>query len=217
MITDESITNMIKQQLRTGDVLSDDILQLYEQIKREDFVPEEMKHFAYSDMQIPLKHGQRMLTPLEEGKILNALDLKGHENILEVGTGSGFFTALLAKLGKQVTSVDYNREFTELANKHLNNEGIRNVTCITGDAYNGWMDGAPYDVIVFTGAIDTVTEGHRLQILPGGKLFAIHGSEPIMQGTLYTLDHDEQWSETLVFETCVPPLVNQLKPNSFVF
>jgi len=217
MITDESRTNMIKQQLRTGDVLSEEILQLYEQIKREDFVPEPMKNFAYTDMQIPLIHEQCMLTPLEEGQILTALGLHGNESVLEIGTGTGFFTALLATLSKEVTSVDYYSDFTRLASNNLRNEGIENVNCITGDAYNGWMDGAPYDVVVFTGAIDAVTEGHRLQVLPGGKLFAIHGSAPVMQGTLYTLDHDENWSEALIFETCVPPLINTLKPKNFVF
>lgn len=113
--------NMVKQQLRTGDVLNESILNLYDVVPRHEFVPEQYSHFAYSDMQIPLNHGQCMLTPLEEGTILQALNLKGHETVLEVGTGTGFFTALLSKLCKKVLSVDYYSDFTNTASHHLKN------------------------------------------------------------------------------------------------
>ena len=104
--------NMIKQQLRTGNVLNESILALYEKFPRENFVPSLYSSMAYSDMQVPLAHGQCMMTPLEEGLILQALALKGHETVLEVGTGTGFFTALLSQLCKKVISVDYFSEFT---------------------------------------------------------------------------------------------------------
>ncbi|MDP3268258.1 MAG: protein-L-isoaspartate O-methyltransferase [Legionella sp.] len=210
-------TNMIKQQLRTGDVLNESILDLYDLIPRPEFVPEPFKDFAYSDMQIPLNHEQRMLTPLEEGKILQALELKGHETVLEVGTGSGFLTAMLSKLCKKVISIDYYADFTQSAAGKLKKHHCDNVELITGDACRGWLENAPYDVIVFTGAIEHVTETHRLQVLPGGQMFVIEGKSPVMAARLYKLSHDNVWTESLLFETDIPSLIDQLKPIEFVF
>lgn len=209
--------NMVKQQLRTGDVLEESILNLYDIFPRNEFVPEQYADFAYSDMQIPLAHDQRMLTPLEEGTILQALDLKGHETVLEVGTGSGFLTAMLSKLCKQVISVDYYADFTSNAARKLKAHHCDNVELITGDASQGWLDKAPYDVIVFTGALEQLNETHLLQILPGGKLLAIEGKPPVMQARLHQLDHQDQWTQSMVFETNIPLLIDKLKQKEFVF
>ena len=209
--------NMVSQQLRTGDIGNQAILNLYTDIPREDFVPQAFKHFAYSDMQIQLPHHQRMMTPLEEAKILQALDLKGHEIVLEVGTGSGYLTALLSRLCKKVISIDYFTELTEHARRKLSEHKCTNVEIFTGDACQGWMDAAPYDVMIFTGSLEMLTESHRLQLLPGGKLFALIGKEPVMQGQLHTLDHHHVWSNEVIFETNIPPLIDRLKPNDFVF
>ncbi len=210
-------TNMVKQQLRTGDVLNESILNLYHLIPRHEFVPEIYMDFAYSDMQIPLGHDQRMLTPLEEGKILQALKLRGNETVLEIGTGSGFFTALLSKLCKKVISVDYYAEFTTDAARKLQAHGCHNVELITGDGSQGWLEQAPYDVVLFTGALTELNETHFLQIVPGGKLFAIEGRPPVMQAQLYELDHKENWTQSLIFETNIPLLIDKLKPNVFIF
>ncbi len=209
--------NLIKQQLRTGDVLNEKILALYDQIPREDFVEEEFKPFAYSDLQLPLAHHQRMLTPLEEGKILQALNLTGQEIVLEVGTGSAFFTALLSRLCKQVISIDYYADFTTTARQKLAAHCCTNVELHTLDACRGWVDKAPYDVMVFTGALESLHETHRLQLIPGGKLFAIIGKEPAMQGQLHRLDHQGVWQMDVLFETSIPPLINNLAPINFVF
>lgn len=209
--------NMVKQQLRTGDVLNESILNLYDLIPRHDFVPEHLAQFAYSDMQLPLAHGQRMLTPLEEGNILQALELTGTETVLEVGTGTGFLTAMLSKLCKKIISVDYYSEFTLNAARKLKAHHCTNVELITGDACRGWLEKAPYDIVLITGAIETLTETHRLQVLPGGKLFAIQGRTPAMQGMLHRLDHNNVWKKSLLFETDIPPLLDQLKPKEFVF
>ncbi|MFJ1266996.1 protein-L-isoaspartate O-methyltransferase [Legionella lytica] len=210
-------TNMVKQQLRTGDVLEESILSLYDLIPRHEFVPEQYTQFAYSDMQIPLGHGQRMLTPLEEGVILQALELKGTETVLEVGTGSGFFTALLSKLCKQVISVDYYSEFTANAARKLKTHQCDNVELITGDACQGWLEKAPYDIVIFTGALEKLTETHMLQVLPGGKLFAIEGKMPVMKGMLYQLDHQGNWQKSVILETGIPSLIDKLKPKEFTF
>lgn len=209
--------NMVKQQLRTGDVLNESILNLYDVIPRHEFVPEHLAHFAYSDMQIPLAHGQRMLTPLEEGKILQGLELLGTETVLEVGTGSGFFTAMLSKLCKKVISIDYYSDFTLSAARKLEAHHCDNVELFTGDGCRGWLEKAPYDIMVYTGAIEKLTKTHKLQILPGGKLFAIEGKSPVMKAFLYTLDHHDVWQKSLLFETDIPPLLDQLKPKEFVF
>jgi protein-L-isoaspartate(D-aspartate) O-methyltransferase len=209
--------NMVKQQLRTNDVLNESILHLYDLVPRHQFVPEQYAAFAYSDMQIPLGHGQKMLTPLEESIILQALELTGKETILEVGTGSGFFTALLSKLCKKVISIDCFADFTSAAASKLKAHHCDNVELITGDASRGWLEKAPYDVVIFTGAFERITQTQKLQILPGGKLVSIEGKSPIMQARLYALDHEAVWTESLLFETEIPPLIDHLKPKEFVF
>lgn len=217
MSIDSACTNMIKQQLRTGDVLNEKILALYTAIPRHAFVPPAYEAFAYSDMQIPLAHNQRMMTPLEEGRLLQALALNGNETILEVGTGSGFLTALLSRLCKKVISVDCYAEFTSSAAKRLAAHACNNVELITGDASRGWLEKAPYDIVVFTASTPLLTETHFLQILPGGKLFALVGDAPCVQGQLHTIDHNEIWQKSLVYETSIPPLVDRLKPKIFTF
>lgn len=210
-------SNMIKQQLRTGDVLNETILALFNEFHRDEFVPEAFKPFAYSDMQITLAHQQHMLTPLEEALILQALALKGHETVLEVGTGSGFLTALLSRLCKKVVSVDYYADLTNYARRNLEAHHCENVELFTGDACRGWLDKAPYDVIVFTGSLEKLDDTQKLQITPNGKLFAIIGKGPVMQGQLLTLDSDETWHTKIVFETNVPPLIDKMKQRDFVF
>lgn len=210
-------TNMITQQLRTGDVLDERILSLYDTIPRDAFVPSKLQAFAYADMHLPLAHEQCMMTPLEEGQLLQSLNLQGHETVLEIGTGTGFLTALLSRLCNKVISVDYFSDFTTAARNVLNEYGCSNVELYTGDAIQGWMDYAPFDVIVFTGAVDSLTEIQQLQLLPGGKLFAIIGQKPIMQGKLYQLDHDATWQEQVIFETCLPSLIDKSKSVIFDF
>lgn len=209
--------NMIKQQLRTGDVLNESILELYHSIPRDEFVPVAFKDFAYSDMQIALPHSQSMMTPLEEALILQALNLVGHEVVLEVGTGTGFLTALLSRLCKHVVSIDYYDDFTTNARKMLEQHQCKNVELITGDACQGWVDQAPYEVIIFSGALEALSEIQQLQLLPGGKLIAFLGSAPVIQAQMHTLDHNEQWTSKLLFETNIPPLINKFNQQHFVF
>lgn len=209
--------NMIKQQLRTGDVLEEYVLNLFTSLPRHEFVPEQYRDFAYSDMQIPLAHNQRMLTPLEEGTIIQSLKLTGNETVLEVGTGTGFLTALLSKLCKQVISVDYYAEFTTMAARNLKQHQCHNVELVTGDAARGWLEKAPYDVVVFTGATEQLNETQMLQVLPGGKLFAIEGASPAMKANLYELDHQNTWNKTMLFETEIPLLIDKLKVEEFIF
>jgi len=217
MTTQIARDNMIKQQLRTGDVLDESVLTLYRSLPRDTFVPDQYKEFAYSDMQIPLPREQRMLAPLEEALILQALALTGRETVLEIGTGTGFLTALLSQLSKKVISIDYYEEFTAMARQHLNQHHCKNVQLITGDGSQGLVDDAPYDVIVFGGGLEALNDIQRLQVLPGGRLIAMIGHAPILQVKLYELDHQEQWTEQLLFETNIPPLIDKLNQQHFVF
>lgn len=210
-------TNMIKQQLRTGNITCQKILSLYETFPRDMFVPAPLKHFAYSDMQIALPHHERMMTPLEEATMIQALNLQGHEVILEIGTGTGFLTALLSRLCKKVISVDYYPDFTAAAKLKLAEYQCHNVELYTGDASSGWLELAPYDAIVFTGSIPKIKKSHQLQVIPGGKLIALIGQSPLIQAQLHTLDYQDNWHEKLLFETNLPQLVNNQKQHDFVF
>lgn len=216
-MSNQARINMIKQQLRTGNVFEPKILALYEQISREAFVPNGFKDFAYCDMQIALPHDQRMLTPLEEALLLQSLALKGHETVLEIGTGSGFLTALLSRLCRKVISVEYYADLQTQARRSLADLCIDNIEFIVGDASQGWFDKAPYDAIIFTGAIPCLNENHRLQVMPGGQLFAIIGQEPVMQGQLHHLKQDGQWYNDVIFETNIPLLIDKSKTKDFVF
>lgn len=217
MTEQTALSNMIKQQLRTNNVLAEPILDLFDLVPRHEFVPAEYAAFAYSDMQIPLPQGQKMMSPMDEGVLLQALNLSGKETVLEVGTGSGFFTAMLSKMAARVISVDFFPEMTQAAAKKLAQHHCDNVTLITGDACRGWLELAPYDAVIFTGGIETVTDTHKLQVLPGGQLFVLVGRSPVYQGQLHKLDHDNQWSHELLFETDLPPLIDKLKPKAFIF
>lgn len=209
--------NMIKQQLRTGSVLNEKIIDLYVNIPRDEFVPAKYQNFAYSDMHIPLAHQQIMLTPLEEATILQELELTGKETILEIGTGSGFFTALLSKLAKKVISVDYFEEFTNGAKIKLDKHNCNNVELITTDGINGYVAQAPYDVIVYTCAVNSLTTLQKLQVLPGGKLFAFIGEHPIIHAKLFNIDSNDNWTEKLLYSTDIPMLINKLAKEPFIF
>lgn len=212
-----SQTNMIKQQLRTGNVFDNRILDLIQNIDRDTFVPFDYRNFAYSDMQIPLAHQQRMLTPLEEGLILQALKLQGHETVLEIGTGTGYFSTLLSRCAKRVISIDYFDAFTQQAKKNAAAHGCSNIEFITGNGHNGWVNLAPYDAIVMTGGIPQLTDALKLQVCLGGKIFAIVGNRPVMAGNLYRVDHLNHWTNEVVFETDTPMLIDTSYQPSFVF
>ncbi len=217
MNNDIARINMIKQQLRTGKVINNRIIELFDTISRDAFVPDEHRFIAYSDAQIPLPHEQCMMTPLEEALLLQSLDLQGHETVLEIGTGTGFLTALLSRSAKKVISIDYYADFTNRARQKLHDNQCTNVELYTGDASQGWFDKAPYDVMVFTSSMNRITDTERLQLLPNGKLFTITGKKPVMQAHLHTLSDKGLRNEHLVFETCIPPLIKQTKENTFDF
>lgn len=211
--------NMVEQQIRPWTVLDGDVLNLLHSLPRERFVPAEYRRLAYSDTRIPLGHGQTMMTPAVEGRMLQALELHADDDVLEIGTGSGFLTAGLAHLARAVESVDIHEELTRTAGERLRDLEIANVELATGDAARGWGDGRQYDAIVLTGAVPEIPEAYRQALRPGGRLVAIVGDRdrPIMEAVQIARTGAEEWSLESLFETWIDPLVNATRPARFEF
>jgi protein-L-isoaspartate(D-aspartate) O-methyltransferase len=209
--------NMIESQIRTWEVLDQRILDLLAAVKRERFVPEKYRPLAFVDMEIPLGHGEVMLAPKLEARMLQELTLREGDRVLEVGTGSGHMTALLASLSAHVYSVELYPEFSAAAAATLAAEGFGNVTLEVGDAVRGWARHAPYDAIILTGSVPLVPPAFKAQLRSGGRLLAVVGDPPVMTATLIDCVTEGAYSETGLFETCIPALRNALQPERFVF
>ena len=209
--------NMIEQQIRTWEVLDDGVLNLLERVPREDFVPPEYRKLAFTDMQIPLGRGEVMMEPKLEARMLQALDIQPDEMVLEVGTGSGYVTALLAALAKHVYTVEVAPEFKIEAEKKLADHGIDNVTLDVADAARGWERHGPYDVIAVTGSMPLLTDDLQKSLNIGGRMFVIVGDAPAMEALLITRVGEDQWQKESLFETVIPPLANAPQPPRFEF
>ena len=209
--------NMVEQQIRTWEVLDPRVLDLLLRVRREDYVPAQYRALAFADMEIPIGHGEMMLAPKMEARMAQELALRPRDRILEVGTGTGYMTALLASLGGHVYSVEIVPGFTQSASARLAAYGIANVTLETGDAARGWDRHAPYDAIVLTGSVPVLPDGFPRSLLPGGRLIAVVGEPPAMEARLVTCVAAGAYSTTGLFETCISPLKNALRPGRFVF
>jgi len=207
--------NMINQQIRPWEVLDMHVLELITRVPRESFVPAEYRTLAFADTCIPLGHGQTMMSPKLEARILQAVNVQPTDKILEIGTGSGYMTALLAQSGRHVFSVDIIPEFTESARKKLDELSMSNTTLETGDAANGWDQDAPYDVIVITGSTPVLSENFQHTLSIGGRMFAIIGESPVMEAVLITRVGEGEWTYESLFETEITPLINAPEPQRF--
>jgi protein-L-isoaspartate(D-aspartate) O-methyltransferase len=207
--------NMVEQQIRPWEVLDQRVLDLIETMPRDLFVPAAYKNLAYADIEIPLGQGEVMLSPKMEGRILQAVMPKTSDNVLEIGTGSAYLTAILAKYAQHVCSVDIIEEFTRHAENKLSMAGVNNVSLKTGDAVNGWAEHVPYDVIVLTGSLPVLPDSYRQQLTIGGRLFVVSGEFPIMEACLITRLSDTEWHTEVLFETDLPPLRGALRPQRF--
>jgi protein-L-isoaspartate(D-aspartate) O-methyltransferase len=208
--------NMIEQQIRPWDVLDQRTLDLIASVPREQFVPEDYRKLAFADINIPLAQGQVMMSPKVEARLLQVLRLNPNDSVLEIGTGSGYLTALLAKSAKHVDSVDIFPEFIQTAAVKLKALNINNVTLQVGDAINGWNTDVDYDVIVLTGSVPVLKPHFQDQLIEGGCLFAIIGEEPIMQAQLMTRINQTKTNRELLFETVLPPLLGAASSQRFV-
>jgi protein-L-isoaspartate(D-aspartate) O-methyltransferase len=212
--------NMVEQQIRPWDVLDTKVLDLLHKVKREDFVPPAYKALAFADLEIPIGLGEKMLSPKLEARILQELAVNPEDRILEVGTGSGYLTALLASQGAHVYSVDIVDAFVQIAGERLAQQGLRNVTLAQGDAARGWDQHGPYDVIVLTGSVPLLAEAFQQSLTAGGRLFAVVGEAPAMDARLITCASTGApgaYSTASLFETCIPALRNAPQRQQFSF
>jgi len=209
--------NMIEQQIRPWDVLDQDILDLLSVLPRDRFVDDMHQGLAYADTAIALGHDQHMMHPKIEARMLQALQIHPTDKALEIGTGSGFVTALLARLTQHVHSVDIQQAFTEQARQRLKALAIENVTLETGDAAQGWGDQRLYDVIAITGSLPVLPEAFKKMMNRGGRLFAIIGEAPVMSAVLVRRIGNNEWVQESLFETELAPLLNAHTPSNFVF
>lgn len=209
--------NMITQQVRAWDVLDDDTLDLISSVPRELFVPNAYKHLAYADTSIPLDHGQAMLPPNEVGRILSALEILPTETVLEIGTGSGYLTALLAKQANHVYSIDLFSDLTEQAKQRMQSLDLINVTLASGDARQGWHEHAPYDVIVITGSMNKLPHELMKDLNKAGRIFAVVGKAPSMQAVLLTKTSESDWEQSILYETSTPRLLEGKEEPTFIF
>ena len=214
---DQARSNMVAQQVRPWEVLDPRVLELLETTHREDFVPVRYRKMAFTDMAIPLDHDQTMMKPVVEGRLLQALELKEDETVLEVGTGSGFITACLAQMAERVVTVDIHEQFTNEARARLNEKGIKNVELETGDVMTGWQPEQAHDVIVVTGSVPDVPDHFRGWVNPGGRMFVICGESPAMEAKLLTKLNATEWREESLFETDLARLINAEKAAEFEF
>jgi protein-L-isoaspartate(D-aspartate) O-methyltransferase len=207
---------MVQQQVRAWDVLDDEILTVLEQVPRERFVPPGYETLAFADTEIPLGHGQAMMTPTVEGRVLQSLHPAPEQDVLEIGTGSGFLCACLARLAGSVTSVDIYGDFLERARSSLEHTGIGNVELLEMDATRELPD-RQYDIVAVTGSITTFDPRFVMALKPGGRLFVIVGEPPIMDARLVERSGENDWRSRSLFETCIAPLVNASEPPRFEF
>jgi protein-L-isoaspartate(D-aspartate) O-methyltransferase len=209
--------NMVEQQIRPWEVLDTRVLDLLHKVKREDFVPPTHKALAFADLEIPIGLGEKMLSPKLEARILQELAINPQDRILEVGTGSGYMTALLASQGAHVYSVDVVDAFLHLAGERLARHGLRNVTLEKGDAARGWDQHGPYDAIVLTGSVPVLADAFAQSLNGGGRLFAVVGEEPVMEARLITCAAPGAYSSASLFETYIPVLRNAPQRAKFAF
>ncbi len=209
--------NMVEQQIRPWDVLDQAVLDLLFEVRREDFVPEKSRSLAFADLEIPLGYGEVMLAPKLEARIVQELEIKPSDKLLEIGTGSGYMTALLARLAKRVHSVEIVPELAAFGERNLKRAGVDNVMLEVGDGAGGWTRHAPYDVVVLTGSTPVLAEAHLQSLAPAGRLFAVVGDAPVMKARRYTCVRSGAYNHVELFETVIRPLRNAPQPKRFVF
>lgn len=209
--------NMIEQQIRTWEVLDPAVLELLFEVKREIFVPPEHRSVAFADLEIPLGHGESMMQPKIEARILQELAIRPQDAVYEVGTGSGYLTALLARQALHVTSAEIHGDLSQRAAESLATAGARNVTLLQGDSAMAPLAESAFDVIVLTGSTPVLPPAFLERLKPAGRLFAVVGDLPVMKAMLVRRPVAGSFVHTELFETLLKPLVNASHPPRFRF
>jgi protein-L-isoaspartate(D-aspartate) O-methyltransferase len=209
--------NMIEQQIRPWEVLDPKVLDLLFVVKREDFVPAAYRNLAFADMEIPLGEAQVMLAPRVEARLLQELTVRKADKVLEIGTGSGYMAALLAAHAEYVISLEIRPALADFARDNLQRAGVTNVTVECADGIRGWVQRAPFDVIVLSGAVPEVPEAILKQLRVGGRLAAVVGTAPVMEAQIITCVADGVFNTVNLFETVIPALDGAVAKRDFSF
>jgi protein-L-isoaspartate(D-aspartate) O-methyltransferase len=207
--------NMIENQVRPWEVLDARVLDVLGAVRREDFVPARYRALAFADMALPIGHGETMMKPTVEGRLLQALALTPEDRVLEIGTGSGFLTACLARLAHSVTSIEQHADLAESARARIAAAGAQNVRIERAEAVREFDTGERFDAVVVTGAVFALPDRFRRWVAPNGRLFAIVGESPAMQAMLFTRADDTHWREESLFETDLAYLSHAEPPRRF--
>lgn len=210
-------SNMLVQQVRPGEVLDSQVLDVMAQIPRESFVEADFAALAYADTALPIGYGQYMLTPIQEGRFLQALQLTADDEVLEIGTGCGYFTALLAKLAKHVTTVELHAELSQAAETRLAALNIDNVSYQVGDAAKSWQTADRVDAVVVTAAFAALPDAYRHLLKVGGRMLVVVGEAPSMKVQLIRRSSEWDWASQTLFETVIPPVINAEPKPKFQF
>ncbi|CAN5274653.1 protein-L-isoaspartate O-methyltransferase [soil metagenome] len=207
---------MVDQQVRAWDVLDDRVLDALFEVPRERFVPPAYARLAFADTEIPLGYGEVMMTPKVEGRLLQALELEADDDVLEIGTGSGFLAACLARLTASVMSIDIRAVLSERAGESLRGIGIDTIELQTRDAMQ--LDPQPqFDAVAITASLPVYDDRFERLLRPAGRLFVIVGSIPIMEARRVRRVTEDEWSSESLFETAIPPMINAPQPAKFIF
>ena len=222
MNVEQARTNMIEQQIRPWDVLDQSILDLLYAVRREEFVPPQLRALAFVDTELPLRidgvdTGELMMAPKVEARLLQELSIQAHETVLEVGTGSGYLAALAAHRARSVLSVEIDRRLVAFGAGNLARAGIRNVQVELGDGALGWSERAPYDVIIMSGSLPLIPDALLAQLKVGGRMAVIVGDAPVMTAQIVTRISEGGYDTLSLFETCLKPLRNAWRPDPFRF
>lgn len=217
MNPEQARSNMVEQQIRTWEVLDQEVIDLLYAVPREEFVPEQHRALAFADLEIPIGEGERMWTPKMGARVLQELGVRKTDRVLEVGTGSGYLTTLLAHRAATVCSVEINPALAQFGRRNLQRHATDNVRLEQGDAARGWPGLAPYDVIVLTGSTPVLPRALLEQLAPGGRLFATVGEAPAMAARLVSCTAAQAYHGTTLFETVIAPLANAERPPRFRF
>lgn len=207
--------NMVEQQIAPWNVDDRKVLDLFLGVKREDFVPASLCDFALCDKELPIGHGQYTMTPKVEARMLQSLKITSEDHVLEIGTGMGFVTALMAVMARTVTSLDIVGDFIDHTKKQLTRYGITNVECLEKDGLHGTQRSMLYDVIAVTGSLSSFYTGFSDRLKSGGRLFLITGNAPTMRAHLFTRCHDGKLHQEYLFDTLVAPLQGKIEEKYF--
>ena len=221
MNLEQARSNMVEQQIRTWEVLDQDVLDLLYTVPREEFVPQAWRNLAFTDMEVPIGEGQKMWPPKLEARVLQELAVKKTDRVLEIGTGSGYLTALLAHRAAQVYSVEIHPSLAATGRANIARHGVENVVLEIGDGAGGVRPGfpseGPYDIVVLTGSVPVLPGAILESLAPGGRAFAVTGDAPAMSAKLVTCTAPGAFRTVELFETLLAPLANCAQPSRFKF